>query len=234
LNQTYQYDTPAVPGASSMDSLRAAMQANPNADPIQLMRVAQAYSALQPKPAKGMSAAMAYRIGRDEKTDANKVIAGDKKLKTRRGTTVTTLLGEEFGSLLEGTDAEIAARFEPSTKPIIGERTWDRPETWGFGDREIGTVTTGESGPLKLRAFVGRRVRDMAMWMLNNNYDESDVKIVMARMKEAGMASGKFDFVAAWGAVPSEIAENIGQRGGQQQAQGSVSQREANLNITRM
>ena len=206
-----------------MESVRAAMQANPGANMLSLMQMSANINKLQNPTVKGGPSD--WQLYRENTRLKEKASKADTQLQTRRGTTVTTLLGDEFGGLLKGTDAEIAARFEPSTKPVLGERTWDRPETWGFGDRQIGTVTTGESGPLKLRAFVGRRVRDMAMWMLNNGYDEHAVRIVMARMKEAGMASGKFDFVAAWGAVPSEIAENIGQPGGQNQGGGTTNQR---------
>jgi len=62
LNQTYQYDTPAVPGMSPLDSLRAAMQANPQANPTSLMAIASGLKGLQATPARAMSAGEALRL----------------------------------------------------------------------------------------------------------------------------------------------------------------------------
>tara|TARA_Y100000588_G_scaffold34707_1_gene33585 strand:+ start:3352 stop:4323 length:972 start_codon:yes stop_codon:yes gene_type:complete len=210
---------------SPMESVRAAMQANPGADMGSIMKMAAAINAMQNPTVKGGPTNwQRYMMGRHADADLRRKGKQASDLKDD----ITGILRDEFGSLLKGTEEEIAARFEPSTKPIYGERSWDRPETWGLGKRQIGEVTTEDPGPIRLKEFVGRRLRDVATWMLNNGYDESDVRIMMARVKEAGMTSGKFNFIAAWGAIPSEIVEGMGSAGGQQ----SVSQRAAGHNVT--
>jgi hypothetical protein len=259
LNQTYQYDTPAVPGASSMDSLRAAMQANPNADPIQLMRVAQAYSALQPKPAKGMSAAMAYRMGRDAKGDAATATAADAKAGKAFNALVSQVLGKGIGGygsgdiadymvmdpetnqLVQSKDplANLAGSFphglNQTTTEYIDPKTGEPiPSRW-FGDSGPHTVTTAGDNPYyKTGGQLGFQ-----------EFTQAELRPWVARMLKSGVS-------------PEQAALNVAKaiRGGRAQpgtasgafnynkateavrimqgneSEGSVEQRAANLGIS--
>ena len=124
--------SPTVPGMSPLDSVRAAMQNNPQANPASLLRVASQLKTLQDKPTSTADALrLQLAIASGERAKEAHGWRGDKHAAT-------------MGNLVEKENLNFLLRFDNAVSELPGLQEWDTPWTSGGSDL---------TGPDALKAF---------------------------------------------------------------------------------
>jgi hypothetical protein len=161
--------TPAVPGATSLESMQSTMQANPTADPLELMRVAGAYKALQPTQAKPMSVGEALRLklalSSGERAKEAHGWKGDKHT-------------ANMATLLENQDTNFLLRFDNFIKNHAAFSDWDTlvgaggPDLTGAKALEAFGVAVGDEEWEKVRQTAKGLYRH---YKNNTDLDDSEI-----------------------------------------------------------
>jgi hypothetical protein len=219
--------TPATPGASPMDSLRAAMQANPGAAPRDLALMAAAMQELN-KPV--VPSIAAQRLAWDREKYGQTQITKDQ---VARKAILDNVMGEfsnvRTGALpfyapsgdgfanIEDPAARLQSIFPVGAGPIVQDQFDESGE-------KVGTATTSPTDYAKLGGdagwykFVEERIKPVVAAMQAANMSPTKIKQVLAMMSQqgfnpqAGQQSTRFNYNAAISAIPSEIVRLMQQK----------------------
>ena len=161
--------SPAIPGMSPLDSVRAAMQDNPQADPASLLRVASQLNALQPTQSKPMSVGEALRL-------KLALASGDRAKEAHgwKGDKHTA----NMATLLENQDTNFLLRFDDFIKNNAAFSEWDTlvgaggPDLTGAKALEAFGVAVGDEEWEKVRQTAKGLYRHY-----KNNTDLDDTEI---------------------------------------------------------
>jgi hypothetical protein len=202
--------SPAVPGMSPMDSLRAAMQANPQADPTSLMAIASGLKGLQATPAKPMSAAQALQIAMSQER-----LALSREGAAQRKEKHTTTMG----NLVEKENLNFLLRLDNAVSTLPGLQEWDTPWTSGGDDltgpdalKAFGATIDDEEWSSMRQKAVGlyRHLKD------NTSLTEPEIDDIIFKMLPAGVRGRKSNVflgdTVTQKVQPSEIVELIQER----------------------
>ena len=197
--------SPAVPGMSALDSIRAAMQDNPQADPTSLMRIASGLKGLQATGAKGMSQGELARLAMSRERLGFSRLTSDQRTKKHIA---------DMQNLTQNQDSNFLLRFDNFIKNNAAFSEWDT--LIGAGGSDL----TGAKALAAFGVAVGDeewdKVRSTAKGLYRhykNNTDLSDADIDQKVFEH--IAKGVMPKISSWNqdisqkVDPSEIVKSM-------------------------